>query len=66
MSVVIRGMEMPENCRECPFEGYHVDIGQTYCMACLKVLATAFKPIAFEGRHKDCPLFELKDWRDIK
>ena len=65
MSVVVRGIDMPENCRECPFEGYHSDIGQTYCMACSKVLATAFKPISFDGRPNWCPLFEIKDWRDV-
>ena len=64
MSVIVRDMKMPENCRECSFEGYHADIGQTYCIACLKVLATAFKPITFDGRPKWCPLFELKEWRD--
>ena len=65
MSVIVRDMKMPENCRECPLEGYHSDIGQTYCTANLKVLATAFKPIAYEGRHKECPLFELKEWKDL-
>lgn len=61
MGVYVKGMKMPKDCRECPFEGYHVDIGQTYCMACLKVLATAFKPISFDGRSKWCPLVELHE-----
>ena len=59
MGVYIKGMVMPKSCLECPFEGYHADIGQTYCMACLKVLATAFKPILFDGRPKWCPLVAL-------
>ena len=61
MSVIVRGMKMPENCRECPFEGYHSDIGQTYCMACSKVLSTAFRPILFDGRPKWCPLVKLSE-----
>ena len=61
MGVYIKGMKMPKDCRECPFEGYHIDIGQTYCMACLKVLATAFKPISFDGRSKWCPLVEVSE-----
>ena len=63
-NVIVRGMEMPSECRSCPFESYISDIGQTYCSASLKVLATAYKPIPYEGRHKDCPLFECKDWRE--
>lgn len=59
MSVVVNGMKMPESCRECPFENYHSDIGQTVCMASLRVLATGFKTISFDGRHPACPLVAL-------
>jgi hypothetical protein len=61
MGVYIKGLKMPNDCRECPFEGYHRDIGQTYCTACLKVLATAFKPVPFDGRSKWCPLVEVPE-----
>lgn len=60
-AVIVRGMKMPENCRECPFENYHSDIGQTVCMASLRVLATGFKTISFDGRHCSCPLIALPD-----
>lgn len=65
MSVVVRGMVMPERCRSCPFESYISDIGQTYCSASLKVLATAFRSNPYDSRPKWCPLFELKDWKEI-
>ena len=61
MSVIVKGMKMPEDCRECPFEDYHSDIGQTVCMASLRVLATGFKTISFDGRHCSCPLVALPD-----
>ena len=61
MSIIVKGMQIPENCRECPFENYHSDIGQTVCMASLRVLATGFKTISFDGRHCSCPLVALPD-----
>ena len=65
MSVIVVGMEMPENCRECPFESYSINTGQTVCVASMRVMAINNKPIAFDGRPKWCPLFEVKDWREI-
>ena len=61
MSVLVKGMEIPESCRECPFENYYSDIGQTVCMASLRVLATGFGIIGFDGRHSSCPLVALPD-----
>lgn len=61
MSIIVNGMKMPEDCHECPFENYHSDIGQTVCMASLRVLATGFKTISFDGRHCSCPLVALPD-----
>lgn len=61
MSVLVKGMEMPENCRECPFENYYSDTGKTVCMASLRVLAIGFGVISFDGRHSSCPLVALPD-----
>ena len=60
MSVIVRGMEMPKNCGCCllavlRFEGY-------YCAAQDEREKYDFDQV--ESRPKDCPLFELKDWRE--
>lgn len=51
MSILIRGMEMPKNCRECPF--YYPFI----CMARDENIAEDCNPV--KSRDKDCPLIEL-------
>ena len=61
MSVVVKGMKMPECCRECPFENYYSDTGKTVCMASLRVLAIGFGIISFDGRHSSCPIVALPD-----
>ena len=57
MSVLIRGMDMPENCCQCEWHEYY---GGDYdwCHACRK---TGTMPIenAEIGRAEDCPLVEL-------
>lgn len=65
MSVVVRDMRMPKDCRECPFESYSINTGQTVCLANMRVMAINGKPIAFDGRPKWCPLFEVKAWEEI-
>ena len=59
MSVVIRGMEMPENCRECRFQDYVFTTGVTWCGASCVVLARNFEAIGFDGRPDWCPLVDL-------
>lgn len=61
MSVIVKGMEIPESCRECPFENYYSDTGKTVCMASLRVLAIGFGIISFDGRHSSCPIVALPD-----
>jgi len=61
MSVVVKGVDIPESCRECPFENYYSDTGKTVCMASLRVLAIGFGIISFDGRHSSCPLVALPD-----
>lgn len=60
MSVLIKDMKMPKECRECPFIGYYWKSGETLCSANSKIIAYNFKPIEFDGRHHDCPLVEIK------
>ena len=59
MSILIKGMEMPKECRECPLELYYVDCGETRCRVGNKILAKNFKVIQFDGRPDWCPLVEV-------
>lgn len=59
MSVLIKGMEMPKDCRVCPFEMYYINSGKTRCGAAMRTLAENFKTIPFVGRAEFCPLIEL-------
>lgn len=49
MSILIRGMEMPENCDKCPFNYDLMD-----CMAASHTIR-----INFDTRPKECPLIEV-------
>ena len=57
MSVIVRGMEMPENCLKCPFQMHGLIL--EFCLAKSDV-----KPKQ-DKRPANCPLFEVKDWREI-
>ena len=68
MSILIRGMEMPKNCLECPC----CTLG--YCRVDVKTTEYAkyVFPDGQDDRHSDCPLVEiptphgnLKDESDI-
>lgn len=59
MSVIIKGMEIPEDCRECTMCGYECDIGRTRCIIECRILAEHYKTIPFDGRPDWCPLVEL-------
>ena len=62
MSVVVRDMKMPENCGECPF--LRTILFGYQCSVTL-ITFDAISQEVWEGRDKNCPLFELKDWRDV-
>lgn len=57
MSVIVRGLEMPDNCFECPC--LRMDVGGVKdafcCNVTLKIIRECDMP-----RQKDCPLFEVK------
>lgn len=58
MSILIKGMEMPTSCYECPF----LDYEQGFCFAsAVKIESGWYEPILCpggikDGRHDDCPL----------
>ena len=61
MSVVVKGMEMPENCRECRFQDFGSTTGDTWCGVKDIVLAKNFEVIGFDGKPDWCPLIALPD-----
>jgi len=58
-SVLIKGMRMPEECRDCPLEMYYMNCGDTRCRATNKLLADDYRAIPFSGRPDWCPLVEV-------
>ena len=60
MSVIVKGMEMPLECRKCFAMDYGTMTGETYCKVNGKTLAESYRPIGFDGRPDWCPLVELK------
>lgn len=61
MSVVIKSMQMPEDCRECRFQDYGFNTGDTWCGVNDVILAKNFRAIEFDGRPGWCPLVELPE-----
>ena len=61
MSVIVRGMEMPECCAMCPLCHRNFDGNETR-LACYATKKWAYED---SGRPEWCPLFEVKDWREI-
>ena len=61
MSVLIKGMEMPKECRECPMMDYGTMTGETYCEVNGKTLAESYRTIEFDGRPDWCPLVTLPE-----
>lgn len=61
MSVLIKGMRIFPDCRECPLSEYYERTGKTWCKPADGILADNYKPIAFDGRPEWCPLAEVKE-----
>ena len=61
MSVIIKDMKMPEDCRVCPMQIYDSYSGETKCRAIDKILAEDYKTIPFDGRPEWCPLIEIPE-----
>ena len=71
MSFVVRDVPMPKNCWECPCWWSDPESwSPSYCRAGSKYSEGPYSiddqdNLEQTGRPKDCPLFELKDWRDV-
>lgn len=61
MSIVIRGLNKPRDCSECPVCVYHAETGKTWCIPQDKLLADNFRAIPFDGRDKGCTISELPE-----
>ena len=61
MSVIVKGMEMPKDCRECRMMEYHERTGKTWCKPADGLLADIYRPIMYDGRPNWCPLVELPE-----
>ena len=61
MSVLVKDMEMPKECRECPMCEYYEITGNTWCKSADGLLAENYKPISFDGIPEWCPLVELPE-----
>ena len=61
MSVIVKGMQMPSECRKCFAMDYGTMTGETYCKVNGKTLAESYRPIGFDGRPDWCPLVELPE-----
>lgn len=65
MSVLVKGMEMPRSCQECPCEQCYVNnYGYVICRECS--LLHKRSTMAFDNeRREDCPLIELSPHGDL-
>ena len=61
MSILIKGMELPAECRECKMLTYYSTSGCSMCDITGNALARNFKPIPFDGRPDWCPLIEIHE-----
>ena len=58
-SIIVKGMRMPKDCRECRLQDYSFTTGVTWCGVDCVVLARNFEAIGFDGRPEWCPLVDL-------
>ena len=63
MSVLIKGMLMPENCVVCPM-AENIPPGRTRCLLTRRLLADNYNPPAYE-RNEHCPLVDLGKHGDL-
>lgn len=56
MGVYIKGMEMPENCFDCPFM-----YGRKYCLLNSKIEFNDPEYSELKNRYKGCPLIEVPE-----
>ena len=61
VSVLVKDIEMPKDCRECCMAEYHINTGKTWCKPADGLLADTYRPIMYDGRPDWCPLVELPE-----
>lgn len=59
MSILIKGMKLPKECRDCPMDIFYINCGDTRCKLTNKLLAKDYNVIPFSGRPDWCPLVEV-------
>ena len=59
MSILIKGMKMPQNCYHCRFSHFTLKGGGGVCLPIYKECDGTFR------RRKDCPLIEIPDHGDL-
>lgn len=62
MAVLIKGMEMPENCGECPFykKGFALPDYHRFCTITKKEMVQDAWVKFYKERHESCPLVEIR------
>ena len=65
MSVLIKGMKMTKDCRDCLMTEYLPVTGNTWCKPADRCLAKNYKPIQFDGRPDWCPMVELQSAQPV-
>jgi len=59
MSVLVKGMEMPENCRDCEFWCMYRNSHRMYCKSINRQLEADEENEIGKKRLSDCPLIEV-------
>ena len=57
MSILIRGMTMPENCQDCTFCDYETDYEESGYYVCHAIPKQIIP--TYTERNDDCPLIEI-------
>jgi hypothetical protein len=60
MSVIVRGIDPPTDCRLCPYLHYLPRTGRTECIITHTILAWDYKPLRV-GVATDCPIEAVDD-----
>ena len=67
MSFIVRDAPMPQNCAECPcYQEMFEEVANAWWNSITVCGATHDEVDPAEDKRADgCPLFELKDWKDV-
>ena len=63
MDILVKEMEMPKNCVDCPFSKSNVDLGinDSWHLFCVLPTVAEFVTDYEDIRHPSCPLVEVPD-----